>query len=657
MTAKRQRSTLRRTTGTATKKGGKKDSAAHQDTHHAPTNEFELQQTFIEAEDKLNLNEEELEMVHSRLLEAVNPNASKNRAVYSFEEKVFKIEPIQDQVAIHFAFDSVIVRKDSEEAKEMYDEEEKRRLALEEKKLAQLGMADKEASSKELDDVNEDQLRNQFNCSHRATQTYINDFKQDSMNTDDPPTREFSDNATQWQIYDCYVKMMADQKDKKDDDDAADDVADDKNIDDFREKTADEIMYSEEMTKTVKLVERMINQNINEELLEDFKFWEDESDKYKEEGSLLPLWRFSNDKTNKKHVTGICWNPHYHDLFAVSFGSYEFTKQNGGVICCYSLKNPSYPEYMFTTKSGVTAIDFHPQHASLLAAGMYDGTVAIYDIRTGSNEPIIKSNVRTGKHTDAVWQIRWDQETISGSLTFFSVSSDGRVTSWTLAKNELQHTDIMYLKRESLNGEVVQQNDETSSNVSKKSEAKEQQQALHSLSGGTCFDFNKNVKHLFVVGTEDGLMHQCSKAYNSQYLNTYHGHHLAVYAVKWNYHHEQLFLSGSADWSVKLWDYKKNEPLLQFDLGASVGDIAWAPFSASVFAAVTDDGRVHVYDLNKNKHDAVCDQLVVRKAKLTHLAFNPSSPILLVGDDKGLVQAVKLSPNLKIGSQKLDLSP
>lgn len=38
---------------------------------------------------------------------------------------------------------------------------------------------------------------------------------------------------------------------------------------------------------------------------------------------------------------------------------------------------------------------------------------------------------------------------------------------------------------------------------------------------------------------------------------------------------------------------------------------------------------------------------VVKKAKLTKLVFNPKHPIILVGDDKGCVTSLKLSPNLR----------
>jgi dynein intermediate chain 1 len=52
-------------------------------------------------------------------------------------------------------------------------------------------------------------------------------------------------------------------------------------------------------------------------------------------------------------VTALCWNPRYADLFAVGYGSYDFMRQGSGMLCCFSLKNTSNPEYIFSTESGV----------------------------------------------------------------------------------------------------------------------------------------------------------------------------------------------------------------------------------------------------------------------------------------------------------------
>ena len=48
-----------------------------------------------------------------------------------------------------------------------------------------------------------------------------------------------------------------------------------------------------------------------------------------------------------------------------------------------------------------------------------------------------------------------------------------------------------------------------------------------------------------------------------------------------------------SDWTVKLWDHTfPSAPVMTFDLGTAVGDICWAPYSSTVFAAVTDEGKV-----------------------------------------------------------------
>lgn len=241
--------------------------------------------------------------------------------------------------------------------------------------------------------------------------------------------------------------------------------------------------------------------------------------------------------------------------------------------------------------------------------------------------PIYRSTSKGGKHTDPVWQIRWQKDDLDDNAIFFSVSSDGRVTQWTLLKNELMATDVIKLQYDISDPEA--------------------ENALFGLAGGFCFDFHKTTDHLFVVGTEEGQIHKCSKSYNNQYLLSFEGHNMAVYTVCYNPFHQNVFLSASADWTVKLWDHDQDKAVLSFDLNSPVGDVAWAPYSSTVFAAATSDGKVYVFDLNENKYQPICEQQVVRKAKLTHVSFNPFEPILLVGDDKGSVVSLKLSPNLR----------
>ena len=58
----------------------------------------------------------------------------------------------------------------------------------------------------------------------------------------------------------------------------------------------------------------------------------------------------------------------------------DFLKQGEGLMLCYSLKNPSYPEFMFETESGVMCVDVHPTYPYLMCVGLYSGHVAVYNM-------------------------------------------------------------------------------------------------------------------------------------------------------------------------------------------------------------------------------------------------------------------------------------
>ena len=106
-----------------------------------------------------------------------------------------------------------------------------------------------------------------------------------------------------------------------------------------------------------------------------------------------------------------------------------------------------------------------------------------------------------------------------------------------------------------------------------------------------------------------------------------------------------MLLAACKQHCVKL-QYTLVQAIMSFDLGCPVGDVAWAPFSSTVFAAATEDGKVRVYDVATNISEPLCEQLVVRAASLTRLAFNPRHPVLLVGDNKYALLQLGCTPQL-----------
>ena len=60
-----------------------------------------------------------------------------------------------------------------------------------------------------------------------------------------------------------------------------------------------DMVHSQKMSNALKILERMVNQNAEDEVFQDFKYWEDVSDWYRGNEGSLPLWRFSTERTKR----------------------------------------------------------------------------------------------------------------------------------------------------------------------------------------------------------------------------------------------------------------------------------------------------------------------------------------------------------------------
>ncbi|KAJ3358980.1 cytoplasmic dynein with WD40 domain [Allomyces javanicus] len=626
---------------------------------------------------QLALADKELDEELTRILNANNPHAPQNIARWNNKEQMYKATPNMEHMVTHFEFEGYLLYKNDDKKQEddaaaaaARAEGEAKPEGVDEgtgtstedagtstETPAAVPTAPDVTSLQESRKTSKAPARNQFNYSERATQTVNNPLRSRSTNTEPPPHRTFSSAVNQWSIYDAYMddaQAKERAKEKAKNAGAKGHKDDDKHATLAAEAPHEDMYHSSDFRKRLATLERMANQNTFDEITQDFKYWDDAADDLREtkEGSLLPLWEFTYLKEKKKMVLALAWNPACPDLFVVAFGSYQFAKQGPGVLCCFSLKNPSFPEFTFNTPAGVTAIDVHPKRPHLIAAGLYDGSCLVFDLSAdaanattgpvtsgagwalpaagygagGAGGPAAanaaadaryRSDIKV-QHTDPVWQVVWQPDDLDGNPNFYSVSSDGAVKQAILIKNELMLSDVIALQR---NGMPL---------------------------AGLCCDFNKANDHLFVVGTEEGALIKCSKDYNSQYLQTFEGHAMAIYRVLYNPFYTSVFLTASADWTVKLWDHTSPKPILLFDFGCPVADLAWAPFSSTTFAVATNDGKVVIYDLDVSKYDPICVQQVVGgKTHLTRIAFSPFDPVLVVGDDRGIVQAMKLSPNLR----------
>ncbi|XP_065601855.1 dynein axonemal intermediate chain 4 [Cyrtonyx montezumae] len=351
--------------------------------------------------------------------------------------------------------------------------------------------------------------------------------------------------------------------------------------------------------------------------------------------SLEQLWSYRCDLTQRHNVSSMAWSKVNLDLLAVGYGAFDFKEQKEGLACCWSLKNPMWPERIFQCKHGVTALDFSMANPNLLAVGMYNGTITVYNVQSPDSTTLFHSGECSSRHTGPVWQLKWvewDRGTTEADKRerLISISADGRITQW-LIQEGLGCIDLMKIKRTRRKKKNLPGEKERKSEV-----------LISQWAAGMCFDFHPKDSNLYLAGTEEGLIHKCSCSCKKQFLKTYRGHKGPVYKVAWNPFSTDMFLSCSVDWSVILWHQNSQTPVLTFSSTSTVVyDITWSPKSAFVFAAARES-RVEVWDLSISILDPVITRIANPEAKFTSVLFAKNTDSLLVGDSGGEVSVFEL---------------
>jgi dynein intermediate chain 1 len=527
------------------------------------------------------------------------------------------------QLTVHFSLDSNSVLCDSDEHK-LQEEIMEERL----KGIREVAKQHELVGLKGLSSIqdNDDNVRlarkiqrNKFNYSEMGTQSRPKTILERAVSTSRPNLLKFSCEVNQAAIYKAYLAQAAEGAPEK--------LKELKlTVPDDPKNPPNKLVgdFSEAFHKELMIMERMIVQNNHEDKFNDYKYmFTNAAAAKKTDERIYPLWRFWYDQIKLCNVTSVKWNPKYPDLFAIALGSYQFGKKPSTTgICLFSVKNPSFPERIWPLTENVLSLDFSQTNPSFLAAGLSNGNVMVIDIKRTDRTPIYMSSLKTKKHADAVWEVHWN--TATSKLSFNSISADGKVFQWTLGKDRLECEEVFRLKY-----------------TDKKNKGGDQEESpLNALASGLCFDFSPFDKFLFLVGTEEGALHLCSSAYSGEYQYTFDGHQLAVYRVRFSPYNSDVFLSASADWSVKIWRLNCKAAVMTFDLGQAIVDIGWSPFSSSVFICLSLD-KLHVFDLGANRYEPVAEINPVDR-KCTNLAINWKEPTVLVGDSHGGVSSFKL---------------
>ena len=128
------------------------------------------------------------------------------------------------------------------------------------------------------------------------------------------------------------------------------------------------------------------------------------------------LFSWANiDLVRGRAVTAMAANTANPDIMAVGYGQLDTVpneeaedengKSYGGLVLFWSLRNPDYPEKILRTPHPVTALNFSQLSPTLIAVGLYNGELMIYDVKRENDwgTPVESSQNVTGGHSDPIW--------------------------------------------------------------------------------------------------------------------------------------------------------------------------------------------------------------------------------------------------------------
>ena len=363
-------------------------------------------------------------------------------------------------------------------------------------------------------------------------------------------------------------------------------------------------------------------------------------------------------------VTSLAWSAK-GNVIAVGYGRLDHQDLcwHKSFISTWNLDRHSAgevkPDESVVVENCVISLAFHPERATLLAGGLFNGNIYVWDLSASDEQRIASTMLVYTGHTDPVNQIEWVESATKSRLknyNLLSVGGEGLMIIWELdtVKGTLDPIFTCTLTTSCIPKSI---------RVSKG----RPQDAL----GITCAALSREDPKVYLVGTESGNVFKCSlhgvpmgkneKVVSENVVTMAYTPHVGpVYSVCSSPFHRNLFLTCGIDATLCLFSMLDRNPVLVIDAESLhyILSAEWSYVRPTVFTCTNSIGEILIFDLSHSRLKPV-QKLTAnsKQSPVNVVRFNKSRRQLMAsGDRGGSVVVWELSSdlcNLKPNEQKV----
>lgn len=380
--------------------------------------------------------------------------------------------------------------------------------------------------------------------------------------------------------------------------------------------------FGEYFSEASKFVEKIIGRDENDEL-EDGKTTKAKTAPQIESQFTIEMpISFKNGTVNS-----LAWSPLIQDVFLTIY-SEPVDAAVYDKLLIWNVNFKHRPEFELYSSSKIQQAIFSPFSTEIIVAGLENGRVCIYDLRA-KKEPVLKSGISQDSHKTPITGLQFIGTNNSSNLV--SISEEGRLCIWQPSKLDApRKVELIYNEKK----EDVENYQFPNEPV-----------CIGSIPGDISSAF---------VGCTDNRIYQCITDTSQldqapkYFTQVFAGHSAVVSCLHMNQPNSKttelsgLMLSGSLDWTVKLWNPKNARLLstIEFQKDA-VSDVNWNYAEPCLFSAASVGGTVAVYNLIRDFDNPVIS--FDMNECVLNSKWDSSGRLLAITDSHGKVHIKKFN--------------